>query len=84
MDADEGDDTDPLSLHKYPYAEIDPVDNTDPSGNDIDELIDSFSLSATVCTCGVRGSKFSRGVALTGSRHQTATISPAKRGPVQI
>jgi RHS repeat-associated protein len=34
MDTDEGDDTDPISLHKYLYAEADPVDGLDPSGND--------------------------------------------------
>jgi RHS repeat-associated protein len=34
MDSTEGDQEDPLSLHKYLYAADDPVDNEDPSGND--------------------------------------------------
>jgi hypothetical protein len=33
MDTYEGADQDPLSLHKYLYAEADPVNDTDPSGN---------------------------------------------------
>jgi RHS repeat-associated protein len=32
MDTYEGDQNDPLSLHKYLYAEADPVDNDDPTG----------------------------------------------------
>jgi RHS repeat-associated protein len=32
MDTFEGTDQDPLSLHKYLYAEADPVDNSDPCG----------------------------------------------------
>jgi hypothetical protein len=34
MDTYQGDQEDPLSLHKYLYAGDDPVDNDDPSGND--------------------------------------------------
>jgi RHS repeat-associated protein len=34
MDTYEGNDRDPLSLHKYLYAGSDPVDILDPSGND--------------------------------------------------
>lgn len=33
MDGDYGNNEDPLSLHKYLYAECDPVNNDDPSGN---------------------------------------------------
>ncbi len=34
MDTDEGDQEEPLSLHKYLYASCSPVDRIDPSGND--------------------------------------------------
>ena len=34
MDTTEGDNEDPLSLHKYLYGADDPVNNDDPSGND--------------------------------------------------
>jgi RHS repeat-associated protein len=34
MDTDEGDDHEPLSLHKYLYASANPVNNIDPSGHD--------------------------------------------------
>jgi hypothetical protein len=37
-----------LSLHKYLYAEGDPIDHTDPSGNQIDDLVGSFALDATL------------------------------------
>ncbi len=35
MDNYEGDIFEPMSLHKYTYAHSDPVNNTDPSGNNI-------------------------------------------------
>jgi hypothetical protein len=35
MDTYEGNNEEPLSLHKYLYAADNPVDNVDPSGNDI-------------------------------------------------
>ena len=41
MDTDEGDNQDPLSLHKYLYGADDPVNLIDPSGNDgIDDFFD--------------------------------------------
>jgi len=49
MDSDEGDDTDPLSLHKYLYTKDGPVDGVDASGNDdLVELTASFSISETL------------------------------------
>jgi RHS repeat-associated protein len=36
MDTEEGDDREPLSLHKYLYAGASPVDRLDPSGHDFD------------------------------------------------
>ena len=39
MDQGEGDDEDPISLHKYLYAESNPVSNADPTGYDILSLI---------------------------------------------
>ena len=40
MDTDEGDREDPLSLHKYIYCEGNPVNNVDPTGHDIEGLVD--------------------------------------------
>jgi len=48
MDTFEGNDHDPLSLHKYLYAEANPVDHTDPTGNQIDDLVVSLAISATL------------------------------------
>jgi RHS repeat-associated protein len=39
MDSTEGGDKDPLSLHKYLYAEANPVSNVDPNGYDILSII---------------------------------------------
>jgi RHS repeat-associated protein len=50
MDTEEGNDQDPLSVHKYLYAEDDAVNNLDPSGNEIDEVIGSLVVSATINT----------------------------------
>jgi RHS repeat-associated protein len=47
MDTDEGDDDEPTSLHKYLYSEADPVDNIDPSGNQID-AIGALGVSETL------------------------------------
>jgi RHS repeat-associated protein len=38
-DSNEGNNEDPLSLHKYLYAQCDPVDNDDPSGHDIGDML---------------------------------------------
>jgi RHS repeat-associated protein len=50
MDTDEGHDQDPLSLHKYQYTDANPVDGTDPSGNQdsIAELGVEESVSMTL------------------------------------
>jgi hypothetical protein len=73
MDTYEGDNEDPLSLHKYLYAEDNPVDNVDPSGHDISEMLavmDVFSsLFATISpvtstaatTTGVAGRPLTQG-----------------------
>src|SRR5208337_2073175 len=39
MDTYEGDDEVPLSLHKYSYTQVDPVDGLDPSGFSLADLI---------------------------------------------
>ena len=48
MDTYEGDDNDPLSLHKYAYAEGDPTNSRDHSGNEIDEVCAALSMSMTL------------------------------------
>jgi len=48
MDTYEGDDNDPLSLHKYVFTEGDPIDNLDTNGNEIDEELAGFAVSAVI------------------------------------
>lgn len=47
MDRYEGDDESPLSLHKYLYAQGNPVNNLDASGNQIDEELAGQAISIT-------------------------------------
>jgi RHS repeat-associated protein len=47
-DSFEGNSEDPLSLHKYLYAEDDPADHVDPSGNDIGDVLDVLDISASL------------------------------------
>ena len=53
MDSDEGKDEEPLSLHKYLFAEGDPVDNVDPTGNQIDEVLGSLGISQTLTSMSI-------------------------------
>lgn len=39
MDTEEGENGDPLSLHKYLYCQADPVNNCDPVGHDIGDIL---------------------------------------------
>jgi RHS repeat-associated protein len=48
MDTQGGNGRDALSLHRYLYAEGDPIDHADPSGNQIDDLVGSFAVDATL------------------------------------
>jgi RHS repeat-associated protein len=47
VDAYEGDEQDPSSLHKYLYDEGDPTDNLDPTGNEIDAVA-AMDISVTL------------------------------------
>jgi hypothetical protein len=46
MDTYEGDQQEPLSLHKYIYTSHNPVNNIDPSGNDLLELTVASSIGS--------------------------------------
>jgi RHS repeat-associated protein len=49
MDSYEGDEQDPLSLHKYLYASSDPVNGIDPSGHDdLGEVSAALSIAGTI------------------------------------
>src|SRR5260370_41587758 len=48
MGTEEGNNQDPLSLHKYLYAEGNPFDHVDPNGHQIDDLVAGLAASLTV------------------------------------
>ena len=48
MDTQQGNDREPLSLHKYLYSEGNPVDHLDPSGNQIDDIVGSLAIDLTL------------------------------------
>jgi hypothetical protein len=57
MDSYEGDQTSPGSLHKYLYGEGNPVDHLDPSGHEIDEILEVAAIAVALvsmssCTRG--------------------------------
>lgn len=47
MDTFQGRQTDPLSLHKYLYADDNPVNHRDPSGHDIEGSLDVMDMMST-------------------------------------
>jgi RHS repeat-associated protein len=51
MDTYEGNQEDPLSLHKYGYGADNPVNNVDPSGHDLISLSISTSIGAVWNQC---------------------------------
>jgi RHS repeat-associated protein len=44
---------DSKSLHRYAYAEVDPINNVDPSGNEIEISIATLNISATLAQISV-------------------------------
>jgi len=48
MDTNEGENREPISLHKYIYAGADPINRVDPSGKDFD--LASFSVANSIAT----------------------------------
>lgn len=53
IDTYEGNDQDPLSLHKYLYAEGNPVDHMDRGGNQIDDVIGALAVAVVVVALSV-------------------------------
>jgi lysozyme len=70
MDTEEGDDDRPTSLHKYLYGEADPIDNLDPSGNEID-VVGALSVNNTLDEIYFLNPPITISVAI----HQATTLS---------
>jgi RHS repeat-associated protein len=69
MDSYEGDNEDPLSLHKYLYGADNPVDGSDPSGHD-----DLASLSVSESLGAGLDSMYNGGVVIAGNALQKTLI----------
>ena len=72
MDSYEGDNEDPLSLHKYLYTADNPVDNDDPSGNAAFSLADSAAIGRQVHK--IIGQDFIH--AVTGENSRLRSVTP--------
>src|SRR5690606_21899436 len=69
MDTYQGNNFDPVTLHKYLYANIDPVNNIDPSGN--------ISLGSVMASVRIVGIQVSSAVARFGSKAGGSVIGRA-------
>jgi hypothetical protein len=67
MDTSEGQNKDPLSLHKYLYCEGNPVNHIDPSGHDLGDLVLSMSIQASMFAMRIAP-------VMTVARYAAATI----------
>jgi RHS repeat-associated protein len=54
MDTDEGNNQDPLSLHKYLYCADNPVNLTDPSGRDFSDLMTTMFVMANLAAMNIQ------------------------------
>jgi RHS repeat-associated protein len=50
MDTYEGNSQDPLSLHKYLYVAANPINQIDPSGNQIDDVVAALGAALTIAS----------------------------------
>jgi len=77
MDTEEGHDEQPLTLHKYLYADADPVDGADPSGNqdNLAEVGVEDSMSDTLNSISLP--MFSLGAAQNQLTYSTVRTAPA-------
>lgn len=77
MDTYEGNNEEPLSLHKYLYAQDNPVDHVDPSGHDIGDLLTVMDIGsgflATIMP--VTSSAFST-IALPSTKYVYYSVDP--------
>jgi len=55
MDTYDGDNRNPPSLHKYVYAENNPINNTDPSGHEVEEQLTITEVVATLASPKMSG-----------------------------
>lgn len=95
MDTAEGDDNEPLSLHKYLYASNDPVDLVDPTGNQgyaetvatlpINSVIVGLAVLSLVGVCGAFAVVL-HGPGFCGSKYEPLTLyrGLGSRGDRQI
>lgn len=78
QDTLEGNNEDPLSLHKYLYVEDNPVNNTDPSGNAIADLTLTMNFSTMLAgltlTTVAAADVYSRGELVNAAANETLAL----------
>ncbi len=71
MDTWMGYNSDPQSLHKYTYANVDPVNNIDPSGHfSIGSVMTAINVAGSLASAATAGYRF--GQIATGQREFSA------------
>jgi hypothetical protein len=81
MDQKEGDNEDPLSLHKYLYGADNPVNKVDPSGHDLVDVLASISIGATIGAISGAVANVAEGRAITAQSVFEGAALGAVLGP---
>jgi RHS repeat-associated protein len=80
-DSTEGDQEDPLALHKYLYAQDNPVMGSDPSGNDLEDVTLAAGigagLDATLATATLGAEASASGTAIAATATESAEVAVA-------
>jgi RHS repeat-associated protein len=76
MDTDQGDKEDPLSLHKYLYCQVDPINGMDPSGNeDLDSM--RMPVLAKAFATTIDGLEKVGGVPAAAAQYSVVLVTPS-------
>ena len=82
MDTHEGDNEDPISLHKFLYTQGDPVDHVDPSGHDIGDIDLNFEMPVlSTVLSGIGKELEAVGLAPSGFVYSVVYVTSSRKSP---